>query len=78
MVDITKLEKLVAEYQKPEPDYDDNRERLRKLVSKYGTEVVAVATGFNESTVKTYIRNGRAPMISTASLIQAETVLSRM
>ena len=78
MVDITKLKSMVAEYKKPVPDYDDNRKRLRNLVTKYGVEVTAIATGFNENTVKQYIRNGRAPMISTASLDQAEVVLCKL
>ena len=82
MVDINKLKSKVVHYDKkhavPGPDYDENQKRLRKLVDKYDIEVVAIATGFTESTIKQHYRNNRAGMISSYRLERAESVLSEV
>ena len=82
MVDITKLRSKVEHYDKkhakPEPDYDDNQRRLRKLVDDHGIVATSIATGFTDSTIKQHCRNGRAGMISSYRLERAESVLSEM
>lgn len=52
-----------------------NRERLRKLVKKYGHDAVSAATGWKVSTISQYLRN-RSPLISERRIIEAEEILT--
>ena len=51
-----------------------NRERLRKLVKRYGHDVVAAATGWKVSTISQYLRNS-SPLINQRRIIEAEEIL---
>lgn len=53
----------------------ENRERLRKLVKKYGYDAVSAASGWKVSTISQYLRN-RSPLISERRIIEAEEILT--
>jgi hypothetical protein len=83
MIDLKKLRKNVAHYNRknklPVTDYSANRERLLVLVERYSVQVVSIATGLSESTIKQHIRNKAGTgMISTYRLDKAEAVLEDM
>ena len=83
MVDITKLKSMVIKYDaeraQPAKDYSINRKRLSDMVELYGHEVVAIATGFTESTIKQHCRNKNGTaMISSYRLDRAEHCLAKL
>jgi hypothetical protein len=82
MVDISWLKQCVKQYDidhaEPKQDHDKNRKRLSWLVNKHGIEVVAVATGLAESSVRVHCNNSQSGMISAYRLKRAEAILAKV
>lgn len=82
MIDNKKLKTLVQDYdeqhQKDKPNYNALRDRLIRLVDKFGAESVSTATGLTVSTVKQHYRNCTgSSMIAEYRLKRAETLLPK-
>jgi hypothetical protein len=83
MIDLKKLRTKVAKFNKankePKTDHSVNRKRLCKLVDRYSFEVVSIATGLNENTVRQHYRNSTGTaLISSYRLDRAESILRDM
>lgn len=55
----------------------ERRERVRKLVLRYGYDAVSAASGWKVSTISQYLRNSN-PMISQVRLSEAERILNNI
>ena len=74
-IEIEKRLKAYDVQSKLNTDRFERQNRLKKLVQKHPVELVALAGGFTEATLKQYIRAAVAPSISENAVTQAETIL---